>query len=438
MDAMRGVAEVLSALRTMLEAETPVGDSARSFLDLTVRLRDSVQPVLGGACTTACDRLAERAHVLERTGDLEAHLLAGVQLESTLACIGDAIADNPEAKAQQVQQGLARLLQRACVLAAGTSGPDWNSFPDLISTLAVVRRSAGELAGLVGTCGCGAPRNAAELNQLLESSEARLLQDPCAMVASLTSELRWHIGLAVRQDWCFLHEDADDPSLAAYTNAWREMLLPADAQIAAEQILDAVSSSQQQFRTCEVPDLDDYLDEPESLIGYGLANLIPPAPYGWEFSSETAVQAFLRGQLGQWYMRPFRDGVSPVEMISTVLKFNRPLYYERILLHSIAQHRLVQHAIWLDGGGVSQLETLAYLEDFFNVMLDGYLLRKVSMPNLRRPGGWIEYLEVLIALHFAVTPQKVVEARKDFLARRGFDSGAQLLESGRHGEAFLN
>ena len=79
---MRGVAEALSALRAMLEAETPVGDSARSFLDLTVRLRDSVQPVLGGACTTACDRLAERARVLEKTGDPEAHLLAGVQLEA--------------------------------------------------------------------------------------------------------------------------------------------------------------------------------------------------------------------------------------------------------------------------------------------------------------------------------------------------------------------
>ena len=26
--------------------------------------------------------------------------------------------------------------------------------------------------------------------------------------------------------------------------------------------------------------------------------VIPPAPYGREFSSETAVQAFLRGQLG--------------------------------------------------------------------------------------------------------------------------------------------
>jgi hypothetical protein len=83
----------------------------------------------------------------------------------------------------------------------------------------------------------------------------------------------------------------------------------------------------------------------------------------------------------------------PIDVITGVLRTRRPYYYHRMLAHALVQKRVSPPGMVAD----SIVEKLAA---FCDLMLDGYRLRCRCLPRLKTTGGWVDYLDALVALHF--------------------------------------
>ena len=87
----------------------------------------------------------------------------------------------------------------------------------------------------------------------------------------------------------------------------------------------------------------------------------------------------------------------PIDVITGVVRARRPYYYPRMLAHALLQTVCVQRVLRPGVVADAIVETLAA---FCDLMLDGYRLRCQYLPRLKTAGGWVEYLNALVALHF--------------------------------------
>jgi hypothetical protein len=177
-----------------------------------------------------------------------------------------------------------------------------------------------------------------------------------------------------------------------------------------------------------LPDIALPLETPEWLAQYAMNYLMPPAPNEWAVSSGRGLERVLEGRLARWYFYPFAHVLQPIEMVSSVLRVGRPLFYERSVAHAVAEYALLQGSSVTAAGAAQYLEIVALLEREFLILFDGYLLRDMFYPKLRAPEGWVEYLEALTALHFREhAVPGLPQFRDDFLQARGLRSPIEIL-----------
>jgi hypothetical protein len=87
----------------------------------------------------------------------------------------------------------------------------------------------------------------------------------------------------------------------------------------------------------------------------------------------------------------------PIDVITGVLRTRRPYYYHRMLAHALVQTICVQRVLPPGTMADAIVEKLAA---FCDLMLDGYQERCQYLPWLKTTGGWVEYLNALVKLHF--------------------------------------
>ena len=178
----------------------------------------------------------------------------------------------------------------------------------------------------------------------------------------------------------------------------------------------------------QLPEMALCFDVSEWIAQYALSFLLPPAPCEWPVRSSTQLTRLLQGRLSRWYFCAFDHKLEPLEMAATVLRIGRPLFYERVAAHALLEYSLLQGVSFTRHAASSWIDIERGLEEEFQCLFDGYLLRLLHYPRLRNPEGWCGYLEALDALHFGGSPgSEFLEFRQSFLSRRGLGSTMEIL-----------
>ncbi|MCL4795659.1 MAG: hypothetical protein KJZ84_13935 [Bryobacteraceae bacterium] len=189
----------------------------------------------------------------------------------------------------------------------------------------------------------------------------------------------------------------------------------------------------------QLQDLAYCFDSAEWMGQYALSFLLPPSPSHWPVHATADLRRLLSGRLSRWYFCPFDNHIQPLEMATTVLRVGRPLFYERVAAHALLEYSLLQGVPLSRANAGGYLEIQAGLESEFQLLFDGYLLRLMFYPQLKKPEGWRDYLGALDALHFGGAPDaRFAEFRQSFLSRRGLHSPMEILYRAAESHSALN
>jgi len=257
----------------------------------------------------------------------------------------------------------------------------------------------------------------------------RSRRSPAGALGDALDQMRNDIEFRTRQIWFLLRSTGEEPPLPViYSWAHADLYngihrtLP-DRSVAAEVArLASVALDRR------LPDFALCLEDADWLSQYAMNYLVPPAPDDWTVRTPAHLGRILRGRLSRWYFYPFTHGLEPLEMMASVLRVGRPLFYERNAVHAWLEYALLQGGAIAPQSATLYLEVLAGLEKDFLVLFDGYLLRLMFYPRLRTPEGWCGYLEALTGLHYRTGgPSELDSFRTTYLAQRGMRSPIELL-----------
>jgi hypothetical protein len=232
-----------------------------------------------------------------------------------------------------------------------------------------------------------------------------------------------------RQIWFLRRSLAGEQSLPQmYVFAHTELFPDMHSPISETRLALEVAKLKGLALGLQLPDLALCFEQPEWIAQYALSYLLPPSPEGWAVRSASHLGRLLHGRVSRWYFYPFDHRIEPLEIVATVLKVGRPLFYERVAAHALLEYSLLQGVSFTHQAAASWLEVHAGLEREFQILFDAYLLRVLYYPRLRTPEGWCRYLGALDALHYGGRPDAdFLEFRHGYLARRGLQSSIEIL-----------
>lgn len=266
---------------------------------------------------------------------------------------------------------------------------------------------------------------------LLQGS-GRLLQrwteDRPAQLADLLYRLPFALESRLRQCWM---EDRATPATGLadfYTMAWDDLLgLPPGVK-RSEPLSTLLPLCQQACEQLDLPEGDPYVCDPQAVIHYALAFLLPPNPDGCALRDLDGLDRYFAGQTARWHFYVFRRPLEPLQMVGAVLRAGRPFLYERALAHAALQYAMVVTAPAAGPLGEVHLEVLAALRRNFKVLFDHFLLRRLWRDRWRRNLDWVAYLEAMLALQGEgrSTPE-LEECRHDWLRARALSSCDEVL-----------
>jgi hypothetical protein len=190
--------------------------------------------------------------------------------------------------------------------------------------------------------------------------------------------------------------DGQEPGPAeVYCWYWNETL--GGAALDGAKVAVAAATVSAVAKSMGLGEVVDYLRDPDKIAFYGMMNILPATPIRRSLEDVDAADRLLHYGLARWYRRPLEPSLVPIDMITGVLRTRRPYYYHRMLAHALLQTVCVQRVL---GGGVVADAILEKLAAFCDLMFDGYRLRCQYLPRLKTTGGWVEYLNALVTLHF--------------------------------------
>jgi hypothetical protein len=372
-------------------------------------------------------RLSLKALVVESSPDVFARALNS--LTHLVEEMAAELASQPEGRAWH----LCRQFHDVARHLASPSSAENQSFrklPEMLYTSSWLQREVGRQ---LSTSGLSLPSHLRG-KEFRKSRTQKWLDDvnrsPTGALATRLDALRGDIEFRARQIWYLLRsteQDADLPSIYAWAH---EDLFPrhriglSNLRLAAQ-----VAQLRSLMLSLNLPDIALCLETAEWLSQYAMNYLMPPAPNEWAVEHRAHVTRVLHGRLSRWYFYPFSHRLEPIEMISSVLRVGRPLFYERSVAHAILEYSLLQGITLSRPDAAAYLEILAGLEREFLILFDGYLLRQLRYPRLRTPEGWCEYLDDLTCLHFRNSDglSELAGYRSTFLAERGLRSPIEIL-----------
>lgn len=264
---------------------------------------------------------------------------------------------------------------------------------------------------------------------------------PAGALAARLDSLRGAIESRARQIWYVLRSPEPDAALPSiYTWAHEDLFPHHHAGMSPARLTSFTASLRARMLSLGMPDIAQGLESAEWISQYALEYLMPPAPNEWAVEQSSHLTRVLHGRLARWYFFPYCHRIEPLDMVASVLRTGRPLFYERAVAHAILEYSLLQSVTVARAGAASYLGILAALERDFVTWFDGYLLRQMSYPQLRAPEGWCQYLSGLTALHFrnAAGIDGLDRFRQDFLAGRGLRSSIEILYQATQSDGPVN
>ena len=441
MHPLDGIRAALTGLSTSLglASEEPAGNFDSSLLALAAQLEEGVCREFSlplARCAVGL-RLALQGLLDETSAETFAHALTAL----------DGFVEALQAELSVRADGRAWLLSRqfhdvARHLSSPTSAenPGFHRLPEMLFSSTWVSR---EVTGALGRAGMRLPEELSGREFRRSQTRRwwnRSRRAPAGALGDALDQMRNDIEFRTRQIWFVLRSSGREPPVPmVYAWAHEDLYGGLQHRVVDRPVQQEVARLASVALDRKLPDFALCLEDAEWVSQYAMNYLIPPSPRNWAVRTAPQLTRILRGRLSRWYFYPFTHGLEPLEMMASVLRVGRPLFYERSVVHAWLEYSLLQGCAIPPQNATLYLDVLAGLEKDFLLHFDGYLLRLMFYPQLRVPEGWCQYLEALTGLHYRATaPPGLDEFRHTFLGQRGLRSPIELLYATAESHGPLN
>ena len=254
-------------------------------------------------------------------------------------------------------------------------------------------------------------------------------KSPHGQLCAALDFLQNGIEFRARQVWFLRRTDGEERSLShLYVCAQADLFPDFHRALKEHGLALEVAKLKGLAMGLQISEFSLCFETAEWMAQYALNYLVPPAPNDWAIRQSGQLAHLLRSRISRWYFYCFEHRLEPLEMVASVLRIGRPLFYERVAAHALMEYSILQGIAFTRASATFYLEALTVLEREFSVLFDGYLLRHLHYPRLRTPQGWLGYLRALHELHFEGGNDEELEAyRHVFLTRRGLRSTLEIL-----------
>jgi hypothetical protein len=329
--------------------------------------------------------------------DASFNLRLHLRLQTLMARIQSAATSGQAGRVWAAAQNLAELLLVIGKFLDKAPEPRWaEEFPAALCGLEAVRL---EFSNLVSVLGWPTPDQFGlkEIDQALRHAGQLIDPAPEAPLCQYVAGARLDLVRDTHIAWIESHlADNQSPSPAqVYSWYWNETL--GGAALDGSKVAESAATASAVAKSLGLDEVVDYLADPDKVAYCGMMNILPATPLRWSLENVEAADRQLHYGLARWYHRPLEASLVPIDVITGVLRTRRPYYYHRMLAHALLQTVCVQQLL---PPGIVADAILERLAAFCDLMLDGYRLRCQYLPRLKTAGGWVEYLNALVALHF--------------------------------------
>jgi hypothetical protein len=339
------------------------------------------------------------AKAAEAVGDSASNLRVHLSLQTLMAHIQTAAESSQAGRIWAAAQNLAELLLVVGKFLDRAPEPRWaEEFPPALCGLEAVRLEFSNLVSLLGWPPPSDRFGLEEIDQALHSAGQLIDPAPEAPLCQYLAGARLDLVRDTHIAWIESHlADDQSPSPAqVYSWYWNETLGGAALDLA--KVAESAAMASAVAKSMGLDEVVDYLCDLDKVAFYGMMNILPATPIRWSRDNADAASRHLHYGLARWYHRPLEASLEPIDVITGVLRTRRPYYYHRMLAHGLMQTVCVQRVL---PPGIVADAIVGKLAAFCDLMLDGYRLRCQYLAGLKTTQGWVEYLNALVALHFA-------------------------------------
>jgi hypothetical protein len=247
----------------------------------------------------------------------------------------------------------------------------------------------------------------------------------------MSGALRVQRGLEnrLRQVWLIRQmENADPTAVDLYAAAFSSLFPYYQLSLTGARVTQEMGRLRRSANALSMPEVAECLENPEWMAQYALMHFMPPDPARWAPAGIEHFNRLLFGRVARWHSYPFLYVLSPIELVAGVLRLGRPHFYERAVAHALIEYVLFQPESFESHYLGHYLDAKRAMGVFFQLFLEGLLLRLAYYPRLKEPRGWCEYLDALQRLHEgeAALPE-LHPFRRNYLRDRGVSSVDELL-----------
>lgn len=430
MDPLLAIRDTLNEFAAALHLEEdelpPIFDA--SLMDHAQRLEDAVSSELSKSLAqrSVALRLTTKLLLEEPSPDAMALLL--VEFQGLLVEMTRELRPHPEAS----EWHMARQFSEISEHLSGPKPAENQGFvelPRMLLSCDWVQEEFSKLAGAadVGLGKCPVARGFSKASA--KRWMKRVGKAGYGQLSAAIDFLQNGIEFRARQVWYLRRTEGEDRSLAhMYVCAQADLFPDFHGALREHGLALEVAKLKGLAMGLQISEFSLCFETAEWMAQYALNYLVPPAPSDWGIRQPGQLSYLLRSRLSRWYFCCFEHRLEPLEMVASVLRIGRPLFYERVAAHALLEYSLLQGIAFTRGAAPFYLEALGALEREFSLMFDGYLLRHLHYPRLKTPQGWLGYLHALHDLHFQGGNDEDLEAyRHVFLTRRGLRSTMEIL-----------
>lgn len=430
MDPLLAIRDTLNEFASALHLEEdelpPIFDA--SLIDHAQRLEDAVSSELSKSLAerSVALRLATKLLLEEPSPDAMALLL--VEFQGLLVDMTRELRPHPEAS----EWHMARQFSEISEHLSGPKPAENQGFvelPRMLLSCGWVQEEFSQLAGaadvVLGKCPVARGFSKASAKRWMK----RVGRTGFGQLSAAMDFLQNGIEFRARQVWYLRRTEGEDRSLEhMYVCAQADLFPDFHGALREHGLALEVAKLKGLAMGLQISEFSLCFETAEWMAQYALNYLVPPAPSDWGIRQPGQLSYLLRSRLSRWYFHCFEHRLEPLEMVASVLRIGRPLFYERVAAHALLEYSLLQGIAFTRGAAPFYLEALGALEREFSLMFDGYLLRHLHYPRLKTPQGWLGYLRALHDLHFRGGNDEDLEAyRHVFLMRRGLRSTMEIL-----------
>jgi hypothetical protein len=401
------------------------------LLDASLHLEDSA----GGAATPL--REATRTLVEQPSADAMAEVLA--LFGELIVALAHSVADQALGAEWQVARQIADLAE-SIGRPRPAENPGFADLPRLLMDSEWLQRRLRDVCESAGLDMARPPASRGIDRTHARRWLKRINRYPEGKLSTALEHLLGGVEYRSRQVWVLRRSDGEECSMPqmyvfGHVDVFPQLHSPqSEGALALE-----VAKMNGLAHGLQLPDLAYCFDSAEWISQYALSFLLPPSPSHWPVHRRTDLRRLFDGRLSRWYFCPFDHRIEPLEMAAAVLRIGRPLFYERVAAHALLEYSLLQGVPLSRANAGEYLEIQAGLEEEFQLLFDGYLLRLLHYPRLKAPEGWRDYLVALDALHAGAAPdERFAQFRHDFLSRRGLGSSIEILYRAAESHSALN